>query len=852
MFFNTTRQNSLELATRESATSLNLSGESLFPADLDTTSPPTSRSLLVDPGSTLATAYNFGVINNGTAAGSRSVTEFVGRADLVDIYAFELTNGSRTQITLSNLTNDADIRLIQDANNNGRIESNEVLRVSELAGAQTDTISLASLGIGQYYLEVSSYSGNTPYSLSISAAPTDTGSTFATASELGIINGRKVIPGTIGISGDDPLDLYRFRLTTDSELQIDLTGLASDADLFLIQDVNNNGLLEESEILGASVQVGNSPEQIYVANLRSGSYFIGVNRYSGQSAYILSITADSAGETLSTARRLESTVGTTTVREFVGSSDLSDYYRFYLNGTSNIDLTLRNLSADADLFLIRDINNNGIVDLGERFESSINLGTQSDRISLSNLSAGSYFIEVRSFLNANTNYTLDLTTTASYRVLSGTLGANRFTLTPGTTQTFISGNGNVDFGQGFYDVLDLSNFSSLDVSSINLVGLPGSTGVAVDLGTGTRLFDSLTLRNGQQVLFEGIDRIQFANTSLDLFTTTNDPLFNQQWSLHMMGVHNAWRFTQGSSRVLIGIEDTGLAFNAFDQIHPDLNFLNTFSLTNNDVDDEFFYVNSNGSISLESSSHGTSVQSVISGVANNGIGTAGINWNSSVLTVDVLGSNFGDLSVAEGARRMINQAISQNQRLIINLSLGGGPYDFELAALANQYQNEVLFVVASGNDNAGRLDNPATLARQFDNVIAVGGSLGRQDYLGNPVQPGTRYNDGPLSGSNYGDGLTLMGPTEILAARARLSGSTVIFDTEPLFGGTSAPAASVTGVASLIWSANPNLTAREVSFILQDTAYDLGLPGYDSYTGNGFVNADAGVRRALALAAGYA
>ena len=67
------------------------------------------------------------------------------------------------------------------------------------------------------------------------------------------------------------------------------------------------------------------------------------------------------------------------------------------------------------------------------------------------------------------------------------------------------------------------------------------------------------------------------------------------------------------------------------------------------------------------------------------------------------------------------------------------------------------------------------------------------------------------------------------------------------FDGTSAAAPNVTGVASLVWSANRNLTAAQVKDILSDTAYDLGQQGYDKFYGHGFVNADAAVRRALAL-----
>jgi subtilisin family serine protease len=72
------------------------------------------------------------------------------------------------------------------------------------------------------------------------------------------------------------------------------------------------------------------------------------------------------------------------------------------------------------------------------------------------------------------------------------------------------------------------------------------------------------------------------------------------------------------------------------------------------------------------------------------------------------------------------------------------------------------------------------------------------------------------------------------------------------FGGTSAATPNVTGVASLLWSANSNLSAAQVKQILSQTSYDLGLSGYDTAHGSGFVNADAALRRALAIGRGVA
>jgi serine protease len=59
-------------------------------------------------------------------------------------------------------------------------------------------------------------------------------------------------------------------------------------------------------------------------------------------------------------------------------------------------------------------------------------------------------------------------------------------------------------------------------------------------------------------------------------------------------------------------------------------------------------------------------------------------------------------------------------------------------------------------------------------------------------------------------------------------------------------------VASLVLSANPYLSAAQVRQILAQTSIDVGQLGYDKLTGSGVVNADAAVRRAMAISRGYA
>lgn len=165
----------------------------------------------------------------------------------------------------------------------------------------------------------------------------------------------------------------------------------------------------------------------------------------------------------------------------------------------------------------------------------------------------------------------------------GTLGADRFTINSNYNY-IISGNGNANFGSGLRDYIDLTGINSSSVA-FNYASPSGTGGILYNLGNGTRLFDAITLNNGSQILFEGVDQIRFANTTVNLFTTANDPLFNSQWNLHMMGVHNAWDFTKGSTNVMLGVQDSGLGVNSSGSIHPDLRSTSTIIYPNNYYDE---------------------------------------------------------------------------------------------------------------------------------------------------------------------------------------------------------------------------------------------------------------------------
>lgn len=220
--------------------------------------------------------------------------------------------------------------------------------------------------------------------------------------------------------------------------------------------------------------------------------------------------------------------------------------------------------------------------------------------------------------------------------------------------------------------------------------------------------------------------------------------------------------------------------------------------------------------------------------------------------IDVVGEDASDYNLATATQAMIDKANAEGKRLVVNISLAGG-YSTEFEQLVAANQDKALFVIASGNHNKNSISSPADLAKKYSNVVAVGSSWGAKDWYGKSKTPGERISYDNWWGSNYGDGLTVTAPSEFLATSATKNSSGQFdFGYNNKFNGTSASTANVSGVASLVWSVNSNLSAGQIKAIISETAYDVGQEGYDKAHGHGFVNADAAVRRALAIARGFA
>lgn len=252
-------------------------------------------------------ATDLGVLND-----TLSVNDFVGDSDVYDFYRFTLNTPSEVTIDLTGLSADADLVLGQDINGDGLITDNrdingdglitdvdqEFLRISEDGDLNPETMIL-QLYPGNYFLWVKQYQGDTNYNLNLNATPypflqpDDAGNTLATARNVGTLN--SLVAFNDVVEPFDRYDVYRIQLPTQSDLTVNLNFLNpsvnADADIWIGQDRNGSGYIEENEYVFEQFQPGTTPETIALDGLNSGEYFVVVQQAQGNTGYTLDMSA---------------------------------------------------------------------------------------------------------------------------------------------------------------------------------------------------------------------------------------------------------------------------------------------------------------------------------------------------------------------------------------------------------------------------------------------------------------------------------------------------------------------------------------------------------------------------------
>jgi subtilisin family serine protease len=266
-------------------------------------------------------------------------------------------------------------------------------------------------------------------------------------------------------------------------------------------------------------------------------------------------------------------------------------------------------------------------------------------------------------------------------------------------------------------------------------------------------------------------------------TSPDDTDWPQQESLRVAGFPKAWDVTQGSSKIVVAVLDTGV-----DENHPDLRgaLVAGWDFIGNDADP------------ADGHGHGTAVAGVIGARSNNHAGGAGICWRCLVMPVRVLDSTGSgdDTLIAAG----IVWATDHGAQ-VINLSLGGPGTSVELTnAVTYANAKGAVVVAAAGNSGVTTQFFPAADPR----VVSVAA---------------TTVSDQRFSWSNFGSWVRLAAPGCNVA--------TIMGGGYGTFCGTSSATPLVSGLVALELSAQPAATAREAEDALARAA--LPLPAFVQY-----------------------
>ncbi|MFN2260548.1 MAG: S8 family serine peptidase [Psychroflexus sp.] len=319
----------------------------------------------------------------------------------------------------------------------------------------------------------------------------------------------------------------------------------------------------------------------------------------------------------------------------------------------------------------------------------------------------------------------------------------------------------------------------------------------------------------------------------NLSDCATDPEFENQSNLYSdeyedINVCEAWEITEGEN-VNIGVLDSGIDLNHIDLADNIIDSWDAVSQTSPSVIE----------MGNQMSKHGTNMAGLIGAVKDNDTHIAGVAPNSNLISISM---KMADVSISdlENIASGINWASNNNVDVLNNSWALPITSPHISDAIENALENGrngkgMVMVFASGNNG---IINEVKYPASIPEVLAVGNSDGN----------GNRY-----MSSVYGEMLDVIAPgTSIITTS--LNDETIEYGD----GGTSSAAAHVSGIAGLMLSVNPDLTAAEVKEIIEKTARKTGEDVYEEVEGRpngtwhetkgyGFVDAGEAVKLAECL-----
>jgi thermitase len=305
----------------------------------------------------------------------------------------------------------------------------------------------------------------------------------------------------------------------------------------------------------------------------------------------------------------------------------------------------------------------------------------------------------------------------------------------------------------------------------------------------------------------------------------NDPGTDLSYGPDLVKLPLAWDITTGEKEVIVTpgkVEKINIAVvdTVFDFDHADLK-ANIIKHTTN-------------SASFGEPHHGTRVASIVGAQGNNGNGIAGAMWNAALLLYSA--GDYKDSTKFDSSLMVVgfSQAIRDGAR-VVNFSGGTGCgqstctaegeralqeidkfYTYFINLAKARLSRDLLWVFAAGNEGRNlRTFSPARLSASFDNVVSVS-AVDSQRKL--------------ADFSNFGSDVTVAAPGVRIFTLVPGGGFNDGTFTIPIINwkldsygsGTSNAAPYVTGVAGLMLSVNPHLTASQLKTLIRDTADGTG------------------------------
>jgi kexin len=307
--------------------------------------------------------------------------------------------------------------------------------------------------------------------------------------------------------------------------------------------------------------------------------------------------------------------------------------------------------------------------------------------------------------------------------------------------------------------------------------------------------------------------------------TPNDPLFPDQWHLENTGqgggtvgedvnIVDVWDSYQGSANEVIAIVDDGLEIG-----HGDL-WANVIPSQSWD------YVQ--GDTDPTAGDHGTSCAGVAAGRGDNSLGITGAAFHGGLVGHRLLGAGT-DANEAD--------ALTRNNGLIDIYSNSWGPWDDgqRLEGPGPLTENALENGITNGRGGLGSIY-----------VWAGGNGQGSDDNANYDGYANSRYTIAVAASTNYGEQAYYSENGANLLVNAPSNGGSLGITTTDRtgalgydfgnytdsFGGTSAAAPLASGTIALMLEANPNLTWRDLQYILMKSA-EQNDPTDPDWTTNG-------------------